>query len=64
MIDLTKEQFIESYILIQTINLLEPEDSIETIDSFKSNLKKSLESLSEHDLYYLADSKKINIIKG
>lgn len=64
MIDLTKEQFIESYILTQTINLLEPEDSIETIDSFKSNLKKSLESLSEHDLYYLADSKQINIIKG
>ena len=63
MLDLTKEQFIESYTLTQTMKLLEPEDSQESIELFQSNIKQSLENLSDNDLYYLADSQQIHIIK-
>lgn len=63
MLDLTKEQFIESYTFTQTMELLEPEDSQESIELFQSNIKQSLENLSDNDLYYLADSKQIHIIK-
>lgn len=63
MLDLTKEQFIESYTLTQTMESLEPEDSQESIELFQSNIKQSLENLSDNDLYYLADSQQINIIK-